>query len=470
MAEYPRPRSWDEFEEICWDLFVRLWNDPDTVRHGRSGQAQSGVDLYGRLDGQGLTVGAQCKLHQEGKVLTWDEVEAEVEKAEQFKPPLAQYTIATTAPRDAFVQQKVRELTEAHSAKGLFPVNILFWEDICSRLANYPAVVQKHYPSFFYRDDAATGPSAALGPSDYLLPPEQLAKRLAPFFEGGKHTAIRRFIRDAVARFWQQLSEPDLTSPEAFKAWKAEQESWKADRLIILDALLTTALEAIEYDAHEFVAVVHESFYRIYERANVINPTKLGSLPIDRSLVWGEIIKRVYILGSSLVELGKFESAAKLIDQKITWDEHRGSRLWARHAIANMKALGKDNLVSMTLDEIDREPWFLRAFVDRERALDRLCQFDFLQAIHAVHLANNTRAVYPSFGFYYNHRTEPIVSLLISDQAVRSIAIPPMNDARLAELISALDQVAGQVAFLGSWDQESWSTPQIHKFLAQNAT
>src|SRR5680860_537423 len=61
MSELPPPRSWDEFEEIAWDLLSREWNDPNAVRHGRQGQAQQGVDIYGRRQGQGPYIGAQCK-------------------------------------------------------------------------------------------------------------------------------------------------------------------------------------------------------------------------------------------------------------------------------------------------------------------------------------------------------------------------------------------------------------------------
>jgi len=48
QSELPRPKSWDEFEEIVWDIYQRLWKDPHAQRYGRSGQAQQGVDIYGQ--------------------------------------------------------------------------------------------------------------------------------------------------------------------------------------------------------------------------------------------------------------------------------------------------------------------------------------------------------------------------------------------------------------------------------------
>lgn len=63
MSALPPPVSWDEFEEIVWDLLSRELNDPNAFRHGRQGKAQHGVDIYGRRESAGAYIGAQCKLH-----------------------------------------------------------------------------------------------------------------------------------------------------------------------------------------------------------------------------------------------------------------------------------------------------------------------------------------------------------------------------------------------------------------------
>jgi hypothetical protein len=43
-AELSKPKAWDEFEEICWDIFLRKWHDPEAKRYGRTGQPQQGGD------------------------------------------------------------------------------------------------------------------------------------------------------------------------------------------------------------------------------------------------------------------------------------------------------------------------------------------------------------------------------------------------------------------------------------------
>ena len=53
-SELPVPKSWDEFEDICADLFSRIWNDHNVVRYGRMGQRQNGVDIRGRLGSASL--------------------------------------------------------------------------------------------------------------------------------------------------------------------------------------------------------------------------------------------------------------------------------------------------------------------------------------------------------------------------------------------------------------------------------
>lgn len=148
-AALPPPLGWDELEEMCWDLFSVEWQDPNAVRHGRQGQRQDGVDIYGRKSGRGRSIGVQCKLHGQTSALTSKEVEAEVAKAEQFVPSLGAFIIATTAARDAALQRSVRQFSDARLATGAFPVQLRFWEDLRSRLARMPAMAQRHYPQFF---------------------------------------------------------------------------------------------------------------------------------------------------------------------------------------------------------------------------------------------------------------------------------------------------------------------------------
>lgn len=58
-SKVPSPKSWDEFEEITLSAAKLRWNSTDFYRHGRQGQKQDGVDIWG-YDGK-RHIGVQCK-------------------------------------------------------------------------------------------------------------------------------------------------------------------------------------------------------------------------------------------------------------------------------------------------------------------------------------------------------------------------------------------------------------------------
>lgn len=152
LANYqlPPPQNWQDFESLCLDLWSHKWGDPDAKKNGRSGQAQHGVDISGRPQLGMNWAGVQCKgkdvyLNQ---TLTEKELLLEIEKAKTFRPPLSSWTLATTAPKNALIEQKAREITDEHLRKGLFSVNIWFWSDIVGDLGTYNDVARKHYPIF----------------------------------------------------------------------------------------------------------------------------------------------------------------------------------------------------------------------------------------------------------------------------------------------------------------------------------
>lgn len=136
--DLPVPRDWQVFEDFCRDLFAAEWGDPNTQRHGRSGQNQKGVDVYGRR-GQ-LWQAVQCKKRQvfPEKDLTEAEIRAEVEAAKTFDQDLKTLIVATTAPPDTKLQALARSLTKEMEADDLFEVVIYGWSQLCELLSNHP--------------------------------------------------------------------------------------------------------------------------------------------------------------------------------------------------------------------------------------------------------------------------------------------------------------------------------------------
>lgn len=145
----PKPTSEDEFETIVLALYRRIWGDPGARRNGKRGQAQDGVDIYGR-PGQGdRWTGVQARLKTKADArVTRVELRAEVEKAKAFKPPLADYIIATTADDDVVVLEEARIITSEHLALGLFTVTVDGWGELSRRLGEFPDVLATYYPDF----------------------------------------------------------------------------------------------------------------------------------------------------------------------------------------------------------------------------------------------------------------------------------------------------------------------------------
>lgn len=143
------PKDWGTFEDLCHALFKRVWRDPLAQKHGRRGQAQHGVDVFGSLHGDRRAYrGVQCKGKDSnyGSRAKWSEVLTEIAKAEKFSPNLDGWIFATTAPADATLQKAARQLSVKRRAKGLFGVDVLGWEDIQALMADAHEVVAEFYP------------------------------------------------------------------------------------------------------------------------------------------------------------------------------------------------------------------------------------------------------------------------------------------------------------------------------------
>ncbi|WP_409279475.1 hypothetical protein [Pseudomonas defluvii] len=145
-SRLPAPASWDEFEDICRTSFGLRWGNPNLSRHGRQGQKQDGVDVYG-TDSLQHFVGVQCK--NTTKAISEQIITSECAKAERFTPSIQVLYIATTAERDVHIQAFARKLSKERLAQKKFPVEVVFWEDVTADLARDTVAVRQHYPQYF---------------------------------------------------------------------------------------------------------------------------------------------------------------------------------------------------------------------------------------------------------------------------------------------------------------------------------
>lgn len=128
-----KPEHWQDFERLCKILWGEIWECTDTIkRNGRQGQQQNGVDVYGVKKGEISYRGIQCKGKDDytKSELTKEEIDVELEKARDFKPALTSFYFATTANKNARIEEYIREINQEYQANGLFAVDVFFWEDI----------------------------------------------------------------------------------------------------------------------------------------------------------------------------------------------------------------------------------------------------------------------------------------------------------------------------------------------------
>ncbi|MEM0989790.1 MAG: tetratricopeptide repeat protein [Pseudomonadota bacterium] len=143
----PKPETWQEFEHHAWLLFRSELNDPATEKNGRQGQAQHGVDVYGRRDCKHW-VGVQCKQKMD-EAVSESELREEVEKAKSFSPKIKEYLLVTTARRDAGIQKAAREITdELKGTEHEFSVSVWGWDQFQEHASMHSDVWEKIDPTW----------------------------------------------------------------------------------------------------------------------------------------------------------------------------------------------------------------------------------------------------------------------------------------------------------------------------------
>jgi hypothetical protein len=146
------PSDWTAFEDLCWGLWKTVWRDTNAQKNGRQGQTQHGVDIHGQPGDRMIWAGVQCKGKDNftDQRLTTKEILKEVKKARKFTPPLSEYMIATTAPRDQALQTFARRLTLRNERVHRFRVLVCSWNDIEDLLFEHePPIAARFYPRVF---------------------------------------------------------------------------------------------------------------------------------------------------------------------------------------------------------------------------------------------------------------------------------------------------------------------------------
>lgn len=128
-----KPENWQDFESLCKKLWGEIWAIPNKIKkNGRLGQEQAGVDVYGIPKSENKYWGIQAKGKDDysDAKLTQKEILGEIDKAKKFQPNLGVYIIASTANKDAKIEEFVRLKDIENQANGSFEILLYCWEDI----------------------------------------------------------------------------------------------------------------------------------------------------------------------------------------------------------------------------------------------------------------------------------------------------------------------------------------------------
>ncbi len=135
-----KPINWQDFEDLCKVLWGEIWAVQDKIKkNGRLGQSQAGVDIYAVPKNKIKYSGIQCKGKDDysNAILSEKEIDAEIEKAKSFKPELEVFIFATSANKDAAIEQYVREKDVESRLNGGFEILLYCWEDIADLIEMY---------------------------------------------------------------------------------------------------------------------------------------------------------------------------------------------------------------------------------------------------------------------------------------------------------------------------------------------
>lgn len=186
QTQIPKPANWQDFETLCKKLWGEIWECADTItKNGRAGQNQHGIDIWGMKMGEDLYSAIQCKGKDDytHSKLTTKEIDDEIEKAKYHKEQLKRFVIATTANKDAEIEEYVRNKNLEHKRLGLFDVCLFSWEDVVDKLIDYEQVYKWYMTNSHY----ATGHSLTVSfegeKKEYIIHPtykKQITKFVLP--------------------------------------------------------------------------------------------------------------------------------------------------------------------------------------------------------------------------------------------------------------------------------------------------
>jgi len=142
-TKWPRPKSDDEWEDMVLDAMRIHWGDPNSIRYGRKGQSQHGIDILGKRNSMRVAVQAKnCNT------ISKQIIKSEIKKTGNLSFQLDEMYFVISGNRDTKLQELIHEISIENKARGSFEIFIYFFDDVCYLLSNNSDLVKKYWQSF----------------------------------------------------------------------------------------------------------------------------------------------------------------------------------------------------------------------------------------------------------------------------------------------------------------------------------
>lgn len=149
----PPPMLWQDFEQLTLDMAQFIYKTQHAHKYGNPGSTQNGVDVFCRSGQGNLKVGIQCKragrTDAQGRTkpggLKVADLAMEAALAEGYANGLDHYIIATTLSRKTTIQDEAERLSDLYQMRGLFSVQVWFWEDYIAALHRSAEMLEYYY-------------------------------------------------------------------------------------------------------------------------------------------------------------------------------------------------------------------------------------------------------------------------------------------------------------------------------------
>lgn len=285
QTQIHKPSNWQDFETLCMKLWGRIWDCADTIKkNGRAGQKQHGVDILGKKKGENLFSAIQCKGKDDytNSKLTKKEIDAEIEKAHHYDGKLIRFIIATTANKDAEIEEYVMEKNIEHCSKGLFEVYLFSWEDIVDRLTEHKDVYQWYLGLSNYIGSHNIEVTFEDRNVEYTIYPHYCEKTKKYVMPDDKQYIMHKKVEQRMRELTDQLYPPKLQSIGQ-PSQKKSNKSWCRIPICIKNSG-TAEIELVKMD----IDCKKEDVFAV----NTKIPTKLDGVMERWDIMLSELSKR----------------------------------------------------------------------------------------------------------------------------------------------------------------------------------